>query len=263
MKYKDVNKRILKLSLKIVIIYVIYGLAWIFFTDKLVYILTQHPYFLTKFQTIKGFLFVLISALILYGFLWETFSKLVHTEKRIKEAEKKWRSLVQSAPDIILQMDGFGVINYINRDFDGILRGNAIGKNLIEFLPAKFRKIYQKNFREVIENGKIKSFEIEIESNTNQSTWLEIKMTPVDKEESDSEVISFARDITNRKEAEKALIQSEEKYRTLFEESNDVIFISTPEGKLLDINQAGVELFGYSSKDELLKISIDRDLYWK
>jgi two-component system cell cycle sensor histidine kinase/response regulator CckA len=56
--------------------------------------------------------------------------------------------------------------------------------------------------------------------------------------------------------------ESERKYRTLFEVSMDVVFVSTPEGKILDINPAGVELFGYASKEELLKADIARDLYW-
>ncbi|MBM3240634.1 response regulator [Candidatus Poribacteria bacterium] len=60
---------------------------------------------------------------------------------------------------------------------------------------------------------------------------------------------------------EKALRESERKYRTLFEGSKDVVFISTPDGKLVDINSTGVELFGYSSKEELLKIDIARNLY--
>lgn len=64
-----------------------------------------------------------------------------------------------------------------------------------------------------------------------------------------------------RKRSEEALRRSEERYRTLFEESKDVIFISTPDGKFLDINPAGVELFGYSSREELLKINIPKDLY--
>lgn len=64
-----------------------------------------------------------------------------------------------------------------------------------------------------------------------------------------------------RKRAEEALRKSEEKYRSLFEESKDVVFISTPEGKFLDINLAGVQLFGYSSKEELLQIDVVQDLY--
>jgi len=51
----------------------------------------------------------------------------------------------------------------------------------------------------------------------------------------------------------------EQRYRTLFEESKDAVFISTPGGRLIDINPAGVELFGFTSKDEILsgKYSVD------
>jgi PAS domain S-box-containing protein len=69
------------------------------------------------------------------------------------------------------------------------------------------------------------------------------------------------RDVTDRELADARLRLSEEKYRTLFEESKDVVFISTPDGKFLDINQAGVDLFGFPSKEELFKVDIGRDLY--
>jgi len=69
------------------------------------------------------------------------------------------------------------------------------------------------------------------------------------------------RDVTDRELADARLRLSEEKYRTLFEQSKDVVFISTPDGKFLDINQAGVDLFGFPSKEELLKVNIGRDLY--
>ncbi|MFI5251929.1 MAG: PAS domain S-box protein [Bacteroidota bacterium] len=57
------------------------------------------------------------------------------------------------------------------------------------------------------------------------------------------------------------IVVSEERYRELFEESRDVIFISTPDGRFKDINPAGVELFGYDSKEELLSIDIREHLY--
>ncbi|HQU71761.1 MAG: response regulator [Calditrichaeota bacterium] len=65
----------------------------------------------------------------------------------------------------------------------------------------------------------------------------------------------------DRHNKERELIFSEARYRTLFEESNDVIFISTPDGRFLDINPAGVKLFGYESRDDLLNIDISTELF--
>jgi len=62
------------------------------------------------------------------------------------------------------------------------------------------------------------------------------------------------RDVTDRR-------RSEERYRSLFEESLDAVYVSTPAGRLIDVNPAGVSLFGYSSKEELLRVDIARDLY--
>lgn len=62
-----------------------------------------------------------------------------------------------------------------------------------------------------------------------------------------------------RKQSERRLLQSEEKFRQLFQRSKDVIYISTPEGEFIDINPAGLELFGYKQEDmQYLKV---KDLY--
>ena len=55
------------------------------------------------------------------------------------------------------------------------------------------------------------------------------------------------------------LRESEERYRKLFEYSMDAAYITTPEGKVIDINQAGLELFGFN-RDEFLRLDIP-DLY--
>ncbi len=57
------------------------------------------------------------------------------------------------------------------------------------------------------------------------------------------------------------LAESEKKFRTLFEESRDAIYISSPEGHLLDINGAGVQLFGYNSREEMFRLEIAKDLF--
>ena len=55
---------------------------------------------------------------------------------------------------------------------------------------------------------------------------------------------------------------SHDEYRRLFEDSRDAIYIGTADGRLLDINPAGVELFGYDSREEMLSLDIAEDLYW-
>jgi PAS domain S-box-containing protein len=72
---------------------------------------------------------------------------------------------------------------------------------------------------------------------------------------------TLERQINERKQAEEALIRSEEKYRALFEESKDLIFMSTPGGTYLDMNPAGLELLGYSSKEELFTVDITNDIF--
>lgn len=74
------------------------------------------------------------------------------------------------------------------------------------------------------------------------------------------EVADLARDfnkmVAELRMSNKALKESEEKYRGLFEESTDAIYISTEDGKLLDINEAGEKLFGYT-KEELRRMNVE------
>ncbi|HZH63961.1 MAG TPA: PAS domain S-box protein [Flavisolibacter sp.] len=66
-------------------------------------------------------------------------------------------------------------------------------------------------------------------------------------------------EISNRKQMEKALQESEQRYRTLFSQASDAIFISDNKGKFLEVNQRACELLGYS-QERLLSMTIP-DLY--
>jgi two-component system cell cycle sensor histidine kinase/response regulator CckA len=74
-------------------------------------------------------------------------------------------------------------------------------------------------------------------------------------------MIGIGADITHLKQAEQAIQASEQKYRNLFENATYGIFLSRPDGTLLDVNPALVTMLGYSSKEELLARNLETDIY--
>ncbi|MGE5458147.1 MAG: PAS domain S-box protein [Methanococcaceae archaeon] len=68
-------------------------------------------------------------------------------------------------------------------------------------------------------------------------------------------------DITEKKRDEELLRLSEENYRSLFEDSKDVVYVTSPEGRFIELNAAGLDLFGFASKEEMLQTDIVTDIY--
>lgn len=73
----------------------------------------------------------------------------------------------------------------------------------------------------------------------------------------------FMRDITERKQAEEALREAEQKYRSIFENAIEGIFQTTPEGKYISVNPALARMYGYVSPEELVASvsDIGRSIY--
>lgn len=84
---------------------------------------------------------------------------------------------------------------------------------------------------------------------------------PIQHPDGSTAKLSIYRDVTRRKQQEAKLRASVEEYRNLFEHVAVGVYISTKEGKFVDANQALLDMLGYPSKDEFLKIDIIRDLY--
>src|SRR6266536_3371313 len=78
--------------------------------------------------------------------------------------------------------------------------------------------------------------------------------TYVDQGTKQKGTIHVVRDITERRAAE-------QKYRSLFEQVQEGVFVATPQGKLLDCNDAFVRMLGYTSREELLGRNVDTEFY--
>jgi len=79
-------------------------------------------------------------------------------------------------------------------------------------------------------------------------------------QELEQRIKELTREAAELKRVGEAIREAEEKYRTLFDESKDAIYITSREGKFLDINRALLELFGYSREEMIDKLDV-REIY--
>jgi PAS domain S-box-containing protein len=85
---------------------------------------------------------------------------------------------------------------------------------------------------------------------------LDVNIVSTTKDEMGVLTESFNQMIRDLKQSQGALREAEEKYRRIFRNSKDMVFITTFDGRFIEVNQAGVEILGYNSKEELMKIHV-------
>ncbi len=73
--------------------------------------------------------------------------------------------------------------------------------------------------------------------------------------------LEIFKDISELKRLQEEVVKREKKYRRIFEGSHDMIYTTNPQGQILDINQAGVEMLDFPSKEEMLKTVSAQNLY--
>ncbi|HEU4882253.1 MAG TPA: PAS domain S-box protein [Longimicrobium sp.] len=99
--------------------------------------------------------------------------------------------------------------------------------------------------------GDLSNYTAEVRHADGRLVVLELAETALVQDGQVRGVQGFARDITPRRAAERALRESEARYRKLFEESRDAIYMTTFDGRFVEVNQALVEMFGYTREDLL------------
>lgn len=73
--------------------------------------------------------------------------------------------------------------------------------------------------------------------------------------------LEIFKDITDHKKLQEEIATRERKYRRIFEGSHDMIYTTNLPGKILDVNPAGVDMLGYRSREELIRIGTAERLY--
>lgn len=182
-------------------------------------------------------------------------------EKRtaeLKESERLYRKLIETSQDAVIVIDLEGKISEISQralEIYGARNvGELLGKNAFELFAAPenleeamadFQKIVKEGFVRNVERTAIRKDGARLITRVNAALIKDAHGEP-------RGVIAAASDITERRRAEEALKESEEKYRSLFEEALDAILVADAEtGIILDCNRAASELVG-REKSELI-----------
>jgi PAS domain S-box-containing protein len=131
-----------------------------------------------------------------------------------------------------------------------------IGRNLLEFIVPESHELVLKQMQ--LET--VLPYEIQCIHKTGRIFPMETSTRTY----KDGERIiraSSIRDITERKQAEAALRESEERFRAIYDNATIGLYRTTPDGRLLMINPAGIRMMGYDSFDEIAKLDVEKAGY--
>ena len=193
-------------------------------------------------------------------------SDRARAEEELRRSEERYRLMVAGSEQVFFYVhDLEGRFEYLSPSLASVLGydpGALIGQPYHAILTQDEGNVstVDGGTAEALGSpGGLSNYVAEVRHADGRTVVLELAETAVVQDGRVRGVQGFARDITPRRAAEKALRESEARYRRLFEESRDAIYITAVDGTFVEVNQALVELFGYT-REELLA-GTSGDLY--
>ena len=185
-------------------------------------------------------------------------TKRKQAEIALRASEARFRAIFEQAAVGIVQFSfATGNILQANQQFCDWLGYDSVdlcNYQILEITHPADREI-SREYVGRLGRGQIPSFSIEKRylCQDGQSRWVQANVSRVQVGGVNEEpyAIAVLEDIQNRKRAEVALQESELRFRTLFEQSNDAIIVHNLEGQILDANHRACELSGYSHRELL------------
>jgi len=180
-------------------------------------------------------------------------------EKALQESEARLRTVVQSLGEGLLITDPRDVILYVNprlTELTGYTEEEVLGRPAYELLlpPEQWPEMLRRD-KERME-GVSERYEVHLKRKDGSFFWAETNATPY--RDASGEIVGTLgaiTDITERRLTEEALKESEERFRQLFEQSVDAVFVHDERGRLVDCNSQACRLLGYT-REELLDLTV-------
>jgi two-component system cell cycle sensor histidine kinase/response regulator CckA len=171
----------------------------------------------------------------------------------LRTSEVRFRRLFETAKDAILLLDAStGQVRDVNRfliEMLGYSQEEFLGKKLWETGPFKNNEALQTVFQELQRKPYIRYEDLPLQTKSGNSINAEL-VGNIYRVNRDKVIQCVIRDMTERKRAEGALRQSEERYRAIFEQDLASDYISTADGRFLACNSSFVRMFGFITLEE-------------
>ena len=181
----------------------------------------------------------------------DKYKKLIHFEKYL-------RIIVESSLDGITVVDDKGRFEFANDSFFKIIewpKEEIIGDYFLKIIPEEMNEFIFMQWKNVQE-GIPDDFETKIITKSREIKYVIVAHT-LTKINGENKVVSVVKDNTKPKKLELALKESEAKYRDLFENAQDAMYVVDTEGNFLKMNTVGLQALGYT-REEFIGINISK-----
>ncbi|HEY5975733.1 MAG TPA: PAS domain S-box protein, partial [Geobacteraceae bacterium] len=246
--------------IRIVAIYAAVGGTWIYTSDTVLGWLVHDPDLMVRIAIFKGGLFILVTSLLLYFLFNRHARQLAASEQTLRSSERSLQTILESEPECVKLLDADGNLLMINRAGLAMLDADSLeqikGHCVYPLLIPHYRTAYHQLVAEAFQ-GETGTLQFEAIGLKGRHVWLESRMVPF-RNEADEIVAALivTRDITEQTRMAHALRESEERYRTLFEQSADGIMLVDPQSlEVLHFNEAAHRNLGYT-RDEFAHLTL-------
>ncbi|URT71289.1 PAS domain-containing sensor histidine kinase [Cytobacillus firmus] len=241
---------------KVLGLYVIISLIWVFGTNYLLHMLEPSSLVNFLFRA-KEFLYIIATGWLLYYFIGKRDELSAS-----REEEKRLSTLINSMVDFVNFKDGHGrwiesnefglkLFNLENVDYKG-KKDSELAEHTDFYADAL--RYCETSDEETWVNGKITRIEevIPLPDGT-EKTFDTIKVPLFHTDGSRKGLVIIGRDITERKHVEKLLAESQQQYKSLFEYNTEIVFMTDLHGTITKVNPQFKAVTGYSPDETLGK----------
>ena len=255
--------------LRIIGIYTIFASLWILLSDKAVELLFSSPAQMTAASIAKGWVFVVVTALLLYVLMRRAWwraererAERLRTAATIRQLNAELTATLQAIPDLLFDMDVNGVYRGIWSQSPELLadqESRLLGRSVTEVLPADAAEGVLAAIREAGAKGHSYGQVVRL-GRGSDCKWFELSVA---RKGSDAgpgaRFIILSRDITERYQAEAALMERDFKLGAIVRYSPSPLTLKTPDGRYALANP-NFQKIHHRSEDEIVG-KTDFDLY--